>query len=131
MTAGLADQQVSPELIEEAILLVSELVGNSVRHARPLPDGTIGVGWQLEGPWLRVQVTDGGGLCESPQLAHPAPDDVRGRGLSIVNALAARWGVHRAAEYSTVWATIRANLPARHPGGVPAGDQWTGSLRRR
>src|SRR3712207_3317001 len=41
-------QGLSRDLVEDARVVVSELVGNSVRHAHPLPNNDIVVRWWLE-----------------------------------------------------------------------------------
>lgn len=107
--AYLTDAGVPTTVIGDATLVVSELVGNAVRYARPLPGGTLEVDWTLEDGCVRVQVSDGGG--PSVPARHDAgPEDVRGRGLAIVAALARDWGVelsqNGAGPTSTVWVEI-------------------------
>jgi serine/threonine-protein kinase RsbW len=106
LTADLRARHVQAAIVDEAALLVGELVGNSIRHARPLPDGNILASWRIEGGRLQVRVTDGGSVHEEPHLAHAGPRDTRGRGMSIVDALATLWGVERSAGSTTVWATL-------------------------
>ena len=50
----------SGEAVEDARVVISELVANSVRHAQPLSDGQILVSWTLEDRGLQLSVTDGG-----------------------------------------------------------------------
>jgi anti-sigma regulatory factor (Ser/Thr protein kinase) len=73
------------DLIADATLLVSELVTNAVTHA----GGSIELRARLEGPGLHVEVTDG-----SAVLPRVRPPGVDGRGLHIVEALAAAWGAN-------------------------------------
>ena len=113
LLAGAVD---STDSLEEAALLVTELVGNAVRHARPLPDGWVLVSWRIEGTRLHIRVTDGGSPLAEPHVAHAGPQDIRGRGLSIVDALALQWGVERGRGSSTVWATLTLGSPR---GGQP------------
>ena len=47
---------------DDARLVVSELVGNAVRHARPLADGTMQVAWGQADDAVDIAVTDGGAL---------------------------------------------------------------------
>lgn len=83
-----------------AELLVSELVTNAIRHGR-----TACVLELTATPTvLRAAVTDRGG--GAPQLRHPAPEDVSGRGLGIVEALASRWGVENLSSGKVVWFEI-------------------------
>ncbi|MEO7944281.1 MAG: ATP-binding protein, partial [Marmoricola sp.] len=54
------------ECRDDARLVVSELVGNAIRHARPLADGTMHVTWGNGPTGLNIAVTDGGART-SPQ----------------------------------------------------------------
>jgi len=115
--ADLARRGLSAEVVDHATLLASELVGNSVRYAHPLPGGVLRVAWTVERNCLRVRVTDGGGRTV-PQVREAGPADTRGRGLAIVEALARSWGVDQSAHEgagtasggstaaSTVWAEL-------------------------
>src|SRR5919109_408065 len=47
--------------IGDAALVLSELMSNAIRHARPLPGATVGVSWALSDGSLTVSVSDGGG----------------------------------------------------------------------
>ena len=89
----------------DAALVVSELVGNSLRHASPLADGTILVRWRYDGTSLTIEVTDGGG--GEPVLRQAGIDAVSGRGLAVIDAVARRWGYRQEAEGTTVWAELR------------------------
>ena len=91
----------APDVVEDARLVASELVGNAVRHAEPLSNGTMLVRWRETGPNLDFEVCDGGGPTE-PTLVEAAPEDVGGRGLAIVEALSARWWVERASHLRRV-----------------------------
>jgi anti-sigma regulatory factor (Ser/Thr protein kinase) len=86
-------QGLPSDLVEDARIVVSELVGNSVRHAHPLPVNDIVVRWWLEGDALALSVSDGGGGRSSPHAVAASMSAVSGRGLSIVDALAERWWV--------------------------------------
>lgn len=80
----------STETVEDARVVVSELVANSVRHAKPLPDGNIVVSWALENGGVQLSVTDGGGSTR-PRNVHAPSSALAGRGMSIVEVLAKRW----------------------------------------
>lgn len=86
-------QGLPREVVEDARVVVSELVGNSVRHAHPLPTNEIVVRWWLEGDALALTVSDGGGGRSTPHAVAASMSAVSGRGLSIVDALADRWWV--------------------------------------
>jgi serine/threonine-protein kinase RsbW len=108
---------LSRDVIQDAALLMTELVSNAVRYSKPLPGDVLRVAWDLVGGRLLLKVTDAGGQ-EAPRRQEAGPRDTRGRGLAIVEMVAARWGVERTVgNLSTVW----AELPLRLPGsGRPA-----------
>jgi anti-sigma regulatory factor (Ser/Thr protein kinase) len=87
-------------LCEEASLLVSELVGNAVRHAGTVIHVTL-VAF-VNG--LRLEVTDGSGLPLRPQGVTLQAEG--GRGLAIVDALATHHGVEGHPHGKTVWAEL-------------------------
>jgi anti-sigma regulatory factor (Ser/Thr protein kinase) len=85
---------VTSIVLEDAVLLVSELVTNSTRHASA-PDGaTIRVRGTLGDRLLRVQVLDRG---QQGAVAGRDPRGVElgGYGLQLVASLASDWGVRR------------------------------------
>jgi serine/threonine-protein kinase RsbW len=88
---------------DEVILCLSELAANAVLHSDSgRPGGTFTVRVEsCHGAYIRIEVEDDGG----PWLA-PAPDpgSGSGRGLDIVGALAADWGVATSPAGRTVWA---------------------------
>lgn len=105
LVADLRRLGVPREMVDDAALLVSELVGNAVRYARPLPGGIIHVSWSCDHRCLIVRVTDGGSV-DAPHLRQAGPSDTRGRGLAIVDTLARVWGVENGHNGSTVWAEL-------------------------
>ncbi len=90
---------------DDARLVVSELVGNAVRHARPLADGTMRVAWATIDSAVDIAVTDGGALT-TPERVEAGVSDLAGRGLSIVETLAARWWVESTRSRTTVHALL-------------------------
>lgn len=93
------------EYVDDARQVVSELVGNAVRHAKPLDPGVMLVDWREQGDSLDLAVSDGGSLT-IPQQRAPSPDSVEGRGLAIVAALAQRWWFEDDGNRSTVHALL-------------------------
>jgi hypothetical protein len=79
-------------LADGATLVLSELVTNSVRHAR-LPRGRhIETRFERIEGGVRIEVHDAGE--GKPELRAAAPDEERGRGLALVDAVTlGRWGV--------------------------------------
>jgi serine/threonine-protein kinase RsbW len=96
---------VRDETRDDARLVVSELVGNAVRHARPLADGTMRVTWTTTDSIVDISVTDGGALT-TPERVEAGVSDLAGRGLSIVETLAARWWVESTRSRTTVHAVL-------------------------
>ena len=97
---------VSADRLADAAAIAAELVGNAVRHAAPLPGDVVRVAWRLLASGdLEIRVTDGGSPAD-PQVRVAAPDAIDGRGLTIVAALADRWGVERDGLGQCVWASI-------------------------
>jgi serine/threonine-protein kinase RsbW len=105
LVASLRELDVDPTVVDEAEIVISELVGNAVRHAKPLADGTIRVSWTVRAGVVEIEVTDGGG----PTVPRPAPRSllaVQGRGLRIVRGFAHEWGVHEDRAGRTVWVSL-------------------------
>lgn len=100
------DLAVLPEPVREDVALVaSELLGNALRHASSLPDGQLAVAWGMGELGVEIAVTDGGGAT-TPGVLDAGPDETGGRGLSIVESVAARWGVEQHGTQTTVWAVV-------------------------
>src|SRR3984957_6896573 len=86
-----------------AILLVSEIFGNSVRHSGSgAPGETVTVAVRAGDGVVRVEVTDRAGL-RTPKLRPVGHDAEGGRGLQLVAALAARWGTRRRGGRMVTW----------------------------
>lgn len=117
VVADWLDDQVAPCVLDTALLLVSELVTNSVRHSG-VPEGEdVVVRVDLWRDACRLEVEDPG----RDGVIAPQPQDPlegRGMGLNLVQMLSERWGVVRAAEGPTrVWAQLpRAAAPRMTPG---------------
>ena len=88
-----------------ALLILSELITNAVRHGAEPIQVTV----DDEADALRIEVSDGGGTYP-PRSAPliPNADQAGGRGLAIVDALAQRWGTTRQDLGKTVWAEVPA-----------------------
>ncbi len=112
-------KRIDDEFLADITMIVSELVGNSVLHARPLPDGGVRVAWQLGQGRIALRVTDGG-ATHAPQAIRVGPDETSGRGLNIVEALSDRWGVIRDGLGQCVWVELdRPEHMARSAQTVP------------
>ncbi|MER6009356.1 ATP-binding protein [Streptomyces bluensis] len=105
----LGDWGTAQEVVENAELVLSELVTNALRV--PVPsDRQVGVRItrSLAEGLLRLEVSDAGG--GRPEVREPGEDETCGRGLLLVEALAHRWGYEeRAAGIGkTVFAELKA-----------------------
>ena len=91
---ALAEFPMPAALADDARLLVSELVTNSIRHAGLHPDDRIRVRAEWTGTRLRVDVIDRARVAESPVVGaiRPAPGAESGWGLYLLERLATRWG---------------------------------------
>lgn len=90
------------ESADEAVLLVSELVGNAVRHTGA---HVFGLRMQRRHVWIRVEVRDPSrGL---PCLLPVHELDTSGRGLFLVDMLSDRWGVDLLPRGKTTWFEMR------------------------
>lgn len=91
--AALTELRLPARALVDARLLVSELVANSMRHARLGPNDTIRVTAQVGNGRLRVDVVDGGrGGTPVPAGGIPRPSAESGWGLYLVETLSSRWG---------------------------------------
>ncbi|WP_369247708.1 ATP-binding protein [Streptomyces sp. R41] len=107
---------VAESVIDDAVLILSELLSNACRHGRPLGDALAGDGdvraaWRVDPSGrLTVEVTDGGGPTR-PVPATPSVTAHGGRGLNIITALAKDWGVRDDARGEvTVWVVVQEDV---------------------
>jgi len=101
----LAAAGVPPADREDAMLVLSELVSNAVKHASPLPGGQIEVLWRVSDDLLHIEITDGGGGTR-PHPSVPLLSAMGGRGLDIVRTVSSQWGVTEDHDTVTVWAEV-------------------------
>jgi anti-sigma regulatory factor (Ser/Thr protein kinase) len=105
LRSWLAEANTPGETAYDARVVITELVANAVRHAKPLADGTLEVAWHLHCRGLEMAVTDGGAPTRPRRVTAPA-FAVDGRGMSIVEALANRWWTEQGRARSTVHALL-------------------------
>ncbi|MFE1433057.1 ATP-binding protein [Streptomyces griseoaurantiacus] len=94
-------------LVEDAVLVVSELATNAVRHSL---SGSAG-GWFLVvvcfggGDLVRIEVVDQGGE-RVPHLCDVTSQEEGGRGLLLIASCAKDWGVKNWPDGRSVWAEL-------------------------
>jgi serine/threonine-protein kinase RsbW len=99
------------QVVDDVALVVSELVGNAVRHGAPLANGGLRVGWSVNDSVVRVEVSDGGRGPLRHEVIEPrwdggSADDESGRGLAIVALLSVSWGSAFDSTSAVVWADV-------------------------
>lgn len=82
-------------------LLTSELVTNAVVHARSGVRLTVSLGAAA----VRVEVADD--APGRPVVRRAGPESLHGRGLTLVDAVADRWGVDHAPPGKSIWFEVR------------------------
>lgn len=115
VAATLRAWQEQPELIETAVLLVSELVTNAVRAVDTARAARVELALRRQSGRVIIEVYDNGsGL---PVLARIKPDAENGRGLLLVQALSKEWGhQRRASGGKTVFCVLdESELTGRRP----------------
>ena len=91
---GLLARHVPVELVADAQLVVSELMANAIRHARPLEGDTVRVTWRVSPPTRpgrrrrrSSSPSPTAGAPWHPRVEYPPADADGGRGLGIVATL--------------------------------------------
>jgi two-component sensor histidine kinase len=97
---GALPDHLTPEDVDTVELLTCELVTNAIRHAATacrlrLSEPQAGV--------LRVEVDDEADFPAALSVARPPATGDNGRGLQLVDALAAAWGTDVQPTGKTVW----------------------------
>ncbi|MGH2635855.1 MAG: ATP-binding protein [Actinomycetota bacterium] len=105
---------LSLERLADATLLTDELVTNAIRHARPEPDGSVGLRIEVARDCVRIAVTDGSPRFEWATRA--APDLAGGFGLLLVDRVSDRWGLSLDGK-KAVWFEIDVPAGARRSVG--------------
>lgn len=138
----LAAVAVAREVVDDALLVVSELVSNAVRHGAPLRGGVLRVSWWVAAGAVHLEVCDGG-TGPGPAGEHPGgrerhPDgapalpphvEERGRGLGIVDLLSTRWGTTAPSPTGAVGVFAELPLPGEARAALSRGG--SGSRRER
>ena len=97
---SIVDTVLDDEQIATAELLTSELVTNAVLHGHGEPVLAV----EVDTDRVRVAVHDD--TPTVPIVLNPGPLAASGRGMQLVESLAARWGVDPCAQGKDVWFEI-------------------------
>lgn len=89
------------DVVEIAQLLTSELVTNALQHG----GGDIAVEVARSDKTLRVSVDDES--TNQPRRTSAGVDEIRGRGLMLVEALSSRWGILTRPNGKRVWFELK------------------------
>ncbi|MYS19094.1 Histidine kinase-like ATPase domain-containing protein [Streptomyces sp. DvalAA-14] len=116
LLAGNLDAWGLSHLADSAQLILSELITNSVRHARRPHGRLISTRFERLEHGVRIEVHDASEA--EPERREASWDEESGRGLSLVDALTeGRWGV---ADREDVGKMVWAVCVAWEPGVLPA-----------
>jgi len=110
----LQDWDVPSPLVDDALLVISELVTNAVRHAGTA--GTLELELGQTGECLRVSLADGS--ATAPRVRRPRTAAEDGRGMRILAALSDRWGIEPHLGGKRVWWEV--DLAVGYSGAVTA-----------
>jgi PAS domain S-box-containing protein len=108
-TATLLEWSVPEAVIEDAALVVSELITNAIVHGRP----PIRLRLLRTPAELALEVDDDASAM--PRRLRVGPEAEHGRGLSIVADLSSRWAARANGHGKTVWSTLRVPRPEGPP----------------
>ena len=111
----LADIRDTPaELLEDAKLVLTELLANEIKHGRYPPGEALVCSIERAKRALRIEVTHRGPPFEMPATqVHPNMTmRETGWGLALITELSDRWGMRDRDGSRTVWAEIDVPLPA-------------------
>ncbi|MDP9865697.1 MULTISPECIES: ATP-binding protein [Streptosporangium] len=119
---------IDHDRLDDALLLVTELVTNSVRHSDSgrHPNGQVTVIVTNRAETIQVDVTDQGSASHTPHVHTDVDCDSGGmRGLWLVQQLASAWGWHDAPAGRVVWFRM-AKQPSERPGPAAHGSSPAG-----
>lgn len=103
-----AETYLDESLLPDLALVISEVVGNAVRHNADT--GAILLAVTPKDDYLCVQVTDPGpGFAPRPRAT--APDEEGGWGFFLIEHMTRRWGLTRENDHTRVWFEFDFSAP--------------------
>lgn len=108
LAAFLTINRAPASLIDDALIVVSEMIANAVSHGVPSADNMMDISWNLKREVLELCVSDGGDVPTLTPIEFDE-DSLGGRGLSIINTVADRWWVD-ATEGTSVHAELTLSV---------------------
>lgn len=96
LAAFLTVHRAPPAVIDDALIVISEMIANAVSHGAPDDEGSMEISWTLNGDLLELSVQDSGQGGSLKPIDFDE-DSLSGRGLSIINRVADRWWVDMSA----------------------------------
>ena len=93
-------EPLAHDLLDDALLVASELAANAVTHA----DSACRIRLSVNAATLRIDVIDTGAGTPEPQPTSWMEE--HGRGLHLVDALTTAWGLEVVPEGKVVWAEL-------------------------
>jgi signal transduction histidine kinase/DNA-binding response OmpR family regulator len=109
----LREWDITESLIDDVVLLVSELVTNALIHGR----GPVELRIRMSGDILILEVRDTASYL--PRRLRPTVDDEHGRGLQLVAMLAERWGTRPTRDGKAVWCVFSTTRHSSYPTPTP------------
>ena len=92
LAAFLTINRINLTVIDNALIVLSEMIANAVSHGVPDEDGMMEIGWCIRGSSLEIVVADAGD-CDALVPVPFDEDSLSGRGLSIISQLSKDWSV--------------------------------------
>lgn len=100
LRSAAASWDLPEPVLADCLAIVSEIVGNVVRHAQT----PLALRISYDGVAVLVAATDGAVSVPQQHSAGDASED--GRGLLIIDSLATEWGWHATVVGKTLWARV-------------------------
>ncbi len=101
VTAELEAESVDDEVVDDAVLIASELAANAIRHGEPPASLSL----EYRDNRVRISVHDSG-RGPGPQVQEPSDTAGSGRGLAMIQQIGVDHGWDRDEDGLTVWAEL-------------------------